>query len=201
MRLGSITLNLGMPTADLEPAFAAFRSEAALLIQMTLDRFGEQEDPRLRWAVQETPWGSSTVPSLSGLLAAVKRDAGLLWLTKEVEMASTSTLVSIDWADMVELDEAEEAKQALATTSRPRGLVVKAVPVRPGKTPTHPATLANDGRPPPTVVWAPNKEPRVKKEDTSGKRARRKDGMAMREFQQELEEEFEEESDDPYEWE
>lgn len=186
MRLGSISLNLGMPTAELEPAFATFREEAALLIQMTLDRFGEQEDPRLRWAVQESPWGSDTIPSLSGLLAAVKRDAGILWLTKEVELKSTSRLVGLGWADLVELDEQEEAEMARASTARPRGLSVKAVQVRPGKVPTHPASLANDGRPPPTAVWAPNKPPRAQKEDTSGKRLRRRDGMARREFQQEL---------------
>lgn len=71
--------------------------------------------------------------------------------------------------------------------------------------PTHPPTRRNDGRPAPTVVWASDKPKRIPPPEVGGARTRRRDGMAMREFQEILQEysgeETEDEDKDVWEWE
>lgn len=204
MRLGSIALNLGIPPATHDASFKAFREAAMALVEQVLDQHGDQRDPRLRWAVSESPWGSEVEASLSGLLKAVRRDPRVLWLYKEPELPGISTLLTVEgaaWADLVEEDEAVEAAELGATTVRPAGLRAKAAVLTRGVVPTHPASIANVGRPPPTAVWGPNKEPRVAGA-TAGpsRRARRRDGIAAREYEAFLEDQyFESEDDDAWE--
>jgi len=190
MRLGSIALNLGMPTRELEGSFEAFRHEAGALLELTLAKFGDSSDERLRWAVQESPFGDTTVPSLSGLLRAVRRDPARLWLFKEPELITTSELLPIpgtSWADEVEREEENEAKQLGLSLARPLAdLSIGKLWLPKSQVPTHPASVANDGRPPPTVVWGPPKDPKSK---APSRRERRKD-LVGREYRSALEEEL-----------
>lgn len=160
MRLGSIALNLGMPSASLEEAFGVFRTGAIELVRKVLDLHGDVKDHALRWAVQESPWATVTEPSLKGLLRALERDAGLLWLHKEPELFSTSELLPLSWGDQVEEEERRETEAAGGVVDRPASVsgVRTVVPLlRPAT--THPATRRNDGRPPPTAVWGPDRAP------------------------------------------
>lgn len=195
MRLGSIYLNLGMPTMELEPMFETYRAGVVELLEETIESFGDQQDARLRWVVQEVPWGAPTLPSLSGLLRAVKRDPRFLWLSREKELPSSSLLImpseKPSWADEVEEEEEEEAQTLGTTAKRPASQKVVAVPINIGAAATHPATSRNDGRPPPTAVWAPDKPARRRLAGTTGERARHKEGIDFREYQQELQEEEE----------
>lgn len=188
MRLGSIAMALGMPTQDLEPAFQAYRAHVLGLLDSVIAVSGDVRDERLRWAVQSSPWGPETEASLRGLRRAVARDAGELWLTREVELPSESVLVGTDWADEVEAEEAAEAAALGATTRRPATLAVRPAVLRGAVAATHPASARNDGRPPPTVVWGPPKAPRVREEVAPSRRERRRDGLAARQFQEELQE-------------
>lgn len=179
MRLGSISLNLGMPTRELDAAFETFREEARALVQRALDAHGDVQDPRLRWAVQESPWALPAQSSLAGLLRAMDRDPAQLWMVREAELPSTSLWVAVEgtsWADMVEAEEEPEW--------RPPSLSVQGRTLPQGRVPTHPVTSRNDGRPPPTAVWGPNRPPR----DTwaPSARQRRRDGIARREFEESL---------------
>lgn len=187
MRIGSIYMNLGMPPVHLEAAFETFQVEAVRMLEAAIAAHGDVEDDKLRWAVQDNPWGAEVIPSLKGLLRALRRDRRTLWMDEERELASTSTLVAISWADIVDADEDEESRQLGLALRRPLGKQVAAARIKPGVVPTHPATRANDGRPPPTAIWGPDKEPRptvvALKESRKGARARRRDGLAMREFQ------------------
>lgn len=160
MRLGSIVLSMGLPHPELDGAYTALREHVTQLVGDTLRKFGDQEDDRLRWAVSESPLGPATQGSLSGLLRALERDQTALWLVKEAELVSTSTFVSLSWADEVEEEEAQAARRKEAVVLPP---AVSAKPVRifPRPVTTHPATARNDGRPPPTAVWGPNKAPRA----------------------------------------
>lgn len=200
MRLGSIALNLGMPTRELETAFETFRWEAATLVERAIQRAGDVEHPRLRWAVQENPVALAVdvAPTLSGLLRALARDPRQLWLTKEAELVSSSTLMAIavetrvepapvlfSWASIVEDEEEEEAalQEARLTKRPPPDMSKRKLMLPPGARPTHPPTRTNDGRPPPTVVWAPDKVPMERVDPGRvGKRTRRRDGIAKREF-------------------
>lgn len=179
MRLGSIALNLGMPTAALEPAFAAFREEAAALLERTIAMHGDVRDDRLRWAVQASPWGAEVEASLNGLLRAVKRDPRSLWMEKEKELPSTSTWVGTNWADQVEADELSFLGKLGAIPSMVPG--IRRLPLPRPIVATHPVTSRNDGRMPPTAVWGPPKTPRAILEGSA--RARRKDGTLRREFE------------------
>jgi hypothetical protein len=160
MRLGSIVLSMGMPLPELDASFAALRAKVMALLERTIQAFGDKADERLRWAVQDSPLGPTTVPSLSGLLAALRRDPRELWVVKETELPSTSVLVGVSWAD-----EVEEEERAAGTVV-PGGISVPGVPLRlSGRETTHPATMRNDGRPAPTAVWGPNKQPRLLRVD------------------------------------
>lgn len=172
MRLGSMLLSAGIPPLPLEHMFAAWRETALKYI----DRATEKEDvtdERLAWAVGESPLGPAMVPSLRGLAVVLRRDPRKLWLEKEPELPGTSVMVYGSWADEVEMAE-EEAIRAVG------GFVAPAPAALPRPTPlgapnraTHPATAANDGRPPPTAVWGPPKQPRFRSPFEPRRKARR----------------------------
>lgn len=197
MRLGSISLNLGLPPADVEAAVQTFRDGAKNLVRDTLARFGDQVDERLRWAVQESPFGATTVPSLAGLLRALDRDPKLLW-QPEAPLPATSQFVALTWADSVAEEEEREEAQYGVSYRRPRAdLSVRAVQLPKVPAHTHPSTSRNDGRPAPTAVWGPPREAR-QPVALPGRRTRRRDGLAMREFHDALEDEWQEESSDDF---
>lgn len=159
MRLGSIALTMGIGTKALKPAIDAFRKGARSLVERVVNDGKAQVDPeRLRWAVQENPWGPQVQPSLEGLLRALDRDPRLLWRSGEPELPGVSTLMPI-WADEVDAEEQREAHAEGSAVERPAAGTVRAVPVPPRTVPTHPVTARNDGRPPPTAVWGPDKKP------------------------------------------
>jgi len=199
MRLGSIALNLGMPPRSLEPAVDAFRQGAMRLVEGALEKHGDVQDARLRWAVQESPWAFGAEASLRGLLRALKRDAAELWLVKELPLPSTSEFVSTSWADMIEEDEQAEVIGLGLSLLRPFGLRAKPRPLGSAVKPTHPWKAGNDGRPPPTAVWGPPKQPRSREVGRSTARQRRRDGIAYREFHEELDEDYPD-SDESGEW-
>jgi len=202
MRLGSIALGLGLPSPELDEAFGEFRLAALELLDRVIAEFGDRTDESLRWAVAESPFGPDTAPSLKGLQRALQKDAGLLWLYKEPELPHTSIFLepARSWADLTLEEEAEMAQALGGVIARPgENLSVRRVALPSGRVPTHPVTVGNDGRPPPTVVWAPDRAPRPRWDDSvrlAGRRTRRRDGILAREFAQALEDEWLGESDD-----
>lgn len=192
MRLGSISLNLGRPLAELDESFDAFRREAVAHVKRAIEIFGDTDDARIRWAVGENVFGAEVVPSLSGLLKAMERPIEWLW-TKELPMPHVSSFLPLDyksWADEVIEEEKREAELVGLSIARPLpDLSVRPARITQSREPTHPPTIANSGRPPPTAVWGPNKAPRDTTEGAPSRRARRRDGIAMRDFHQMLEEE------------
>lgn len=170
MRLGSIYMSSGIPPREWEEAHRAFRDGAVELLRHTLDTAGDCEDERLRATVGEVAVGPAAVSSLSGLLAAVERDPWELWAEQKL-LPSTSTFVALDWAGMVEEEEEEQVRQKEKYLPPP-GVAVSATPLPVGRAPTHPVTLANHGRPPPTVVWGPPKAPRQRDEPAAHVRGR-----------------------------
>jgi hypothetical protein len=167
MRLGSIAMNLGISPKEYAGAFQAFREGAAALLRKAIGRHGDVSDPKLRWACGENPWGAQLEPALSGVLVALERDPGVLWLSPEVRMVREFGLLS--WADEAEAEEEEEAQASGLTAQRPVGAVLpRPQRLPPGSSPTHPVTERNHGRPPPTAVWGPPKEPRQSAPGPSG---------------------------------
>lgn len=183
MRIGSIAQNLGMPLRGFESTLSTFREEACSLVERALQRYGDVKDPRLRWAVQASPWGAEVEAGLAGLLRALRRPAILLWNQTE-ELPSVSTLIPlgepVSWADEAEAEEGEELKKlGLKPLRVPEALRGRRVHLRLGVVATHPVTPANVGRPPPTAVWGPDRAPRLRLERVPA-RTRRKDGIAAR---------------------
>lgn len=163
MRLGSISMNLGVPPPNLRAAFAAFREGAVALVERALSVYGDVEDGRLRWAVQENPWAAEALPNLRGLLDALQRPTEVLWARQELPHEVRFVPIG-SWADEVDAEEAEAVgRMGIREEARLRpparvGVYPVLLPSPP--IPTHPATGRNDGRPPPTAVWGPNREPR-----------------------------------------
>lgn len=140
MRLGSMYLSAGIPPVSLEPLFRAWKEGALELIDRVLAQHGDVQDPKLRWAVAESPWGPQVEGSLKGLRAAVARDERELWAPRP------------------------EGVRVETPQNRPPGGVPgpkAAKPPKPEYPLAHPTTLQNVGRTPPTARWAPDKPPRA----------------------------------------
>lgn len=198
MRLGSVVLNLGLPSAALDDMYETAGRKAVALVKEAIEKFGDVQDERLRWAVQETPWANTAESSLKGLLRALETKRVSLWRREPELLADTSFLPlawGVPWADEVEEVESREIpgrlRAGLFRPSAQRGLVILATPKR--RPSTHPATWKNDGRPPPVAVWGPPKAPRQPAAEQVGStsRGRRRDGILAREYEAELRDELE----------
>lgn len=199
MRLGSIAMNLGMAMPAVASALGEFREQARGLLRDVLERFGDRSDERLRWAVQESPHAGPSESSLSGLLRALERPAEALWNEAERELPAESSWVPLDWADTVEQEEGDLLRGlGLGDLTVPRAITVRPLALRPGVVTTHPVTRANDGRPPPTAVWGPDR-PSRRAPEFSTARGRRRDGIARREFEEAMYE-FSASEEDEYEY-
>jgi len=159
MRLGSTIMNWGLPPRALLPAFMAARRHMVSQLQAVIDAHGDAHDEKLRWAVFGDVFGPEPEASLSGLLRALQRDPRELWLAPRPTAGPSYTM---SWADQ---KEQEEEERVLAFIGRPYSLppsqyfppstLVLDMP----RATTHPATYANDGRPPPTARWLPDRPP------------------------------------------
>lgn len=160
LRLGSIVLSAGVPVRELKSAYEALKGHVVGLLERALTVVGDVEVDGLRWMIGERAWGPEAVPSVRGLIKALESSEEL-WLRKEVELPGTSRLLfASDWADVVDEEERSE-RAALGLPEPPVGGPVPRPAVVPRRAvATHPVTPRNDGRPPPTAVWGPNKEPR-----------------------------------------
>lgn len=182
MRLGSMLIAMGIPPPVLEPAIASFERYVVGLIEAAIAAHGDVPDKRLRWAVSENPFAGPTEASLTGLLRAVRNRKGL-WLDS-AELPATSVLVPVkfSWADQMDFpDEPElwapfQAPKALPPVPAEEFPLPRAGPLRERPKPTHPPTLRNDGRPPPTAVWGPDKPPMRREEALRVLKDRRRRG-------------------------
>jgi hypothetical protein len=159
MRLGSIYMNLGLPTSELVPAFEEYRRTVEHMLEDALAKYGDRNEPALKWAVQEVANGPPLEPSLSGLLAAVRRPPEALWDVPAQEQAREAVASAV-WADMVEAEEREADAAVGLTRDRPAEASVRPIRVPVGRANVRPATLANDGRPPPTSALPRLRVPR-----------------------------------------
>jgi hypothetical protein len=169
VRLGSTVLAWGEPPAAAEAAYNAVRDWAIKLL-VRVGASMEQHE-RAKWATQAEPGADLSV---LGLLNAVRRGPEAIWA--DGDMGGESRLVdkSANVARVMSLAVEEVA------VVRPRNLPVRSVkPARwrvPGSydTEVHGPNRANDGRPPPVTVWAPDKAPRVREaEQIDGGRVRK----------------------------
>lgn len=162
MRLGSMFMSAGIPPYVLEPAHEAWQKSVVALLDEAL-RYGDVNDEKLRWAVQNDVFGPAVASSLSGLRAAVLRDPKELWMEEEKEMATATSQLYVpleggSWADQVELEDLEAIGRVVTVPvgrPLPLPLFLKLKPI-----PTHPITWRNVGRPAPTAVWGPDKPKR-----------------------------------------
>jgi len=160
MRLAALYVSAGVPPRKLEPLMEMWRETAIRLLEKSLRDSGDTEDPRLRWAVSESPFGPDATGSVSGLLDKLRHyEEKSPWRSQE--LPSTSVMIPVGslslWAEEVENTEAEAfgpAPQIPGETKAQARAIIR----RPKH--THPTTMRNIGRRPPTAVWAPAKERR-----------------------------------------
>lgn len=173
MRIGSLCQSLGVPPPELEAAFDSLRRYAIGLVkEVLLEQPEDPEDPRLVWAVGESPFGPPVEPNLRGLLRVLEEGPEVKWLGPNALEGSSMLIPPTSWADMADLEEAEQVAAGLEI-QRPGARSAPAIFIPRKKPPTHPLTAANHGRPPPTAVWGPPKQPRSAFEVVSGRRNRR----------------------------
>lgn len=194
VRIGSIALNLGNAPAPLADFFEEFRRQAELLLLAAIAAHGDVESERMLWAVQSNPLVSNPVPSLTGMLQAVKNWRNL-WETKEMPSASSTFLFpsSVSWADQVEEQERADVEASGGRVVRRRTSLsfLKQARLSQRGVPTHPVTLRNAGRPPPTAVWGPDKAPKRTRE-VAGERSTKSwaDEFRMLTRQEEMDSDF-----------
>jgi hypothetical protein len=149
--------------SSMREPFEALKSYALGLLNEAFRIVGDAEIKELRWMIGESAWGPEAVPSIRGLIRALG-DNERLWRDPDEELPSTSQLVALSWADDLDATEKEE-RLALGLPEMPRGAQIPRVSAsRVPPAPTHPASSRNDGRPPPTAVWGPDKAPRPRME-------------------------------------
>lgn len=156
MRLGSIYMSQGIYPKEGQAAQEAFRLTVEEMLESLVNNGKDTVDESLLFAVSGDVHGPTPIPSLSGLLAAVRKPLEDLW-DEGPEMEEThSEFLNGSWAADVEREERERG------ADRPVDLThgVKPLPIRHKPIPTHPATWDNWGRPPPTAVWGPDKPPK-----------------------------------------
>jgi len=175
VRVGSIALGLGVPHPAYSEVCADVRRRAAALVDAQVRLFGPDKtlsEDDYTWAQADNPLGPRPEASLGGLRRAMDRWE-TIWKAEEIHLYEAARQMlsreyqdrSLDWADQVEEDERElRGSSALVRIDKiiaaPRaGAQPKPVRKPPSVAATHPATLANDGRPPPTVLWGPDKQP------------------------------------------
>lgn len=202
MRVGSIIMNMGRPPQGLRHVFEVLKANAVALLDNAIAEFGDIDDPSLKWACQNNPYGAAAQPSMVGLREALTNMEGLWSCTQEeVELPGTSVMLT-DWASMMdEQDKEDAAKAGRRYVPRPgadvRLMSLKKLRVRAKAVATHPATIANLGRPAPTAVWGPDKP---KRDITEPALRRRGGGRTARTdqtfYDDESESGWEQESDD-----
>jgi len=154
-RLGSIVLSFGYPQNEQIGAYTEFRDKALALLERAISRGGKLE---MDW-LMDNPLAPLESKTLAGLMRAVSRHPGELWLEPRIHSRVAPTVYGQDWADIVEQEELEEMER-VGLQAVQSAIVPRPEPFRPAAIPTHPVTRKNDGRPPPTAVWAPDKLPR-----------------------------------------
>jgi hypothetical protein len=164
---------MGEPPEVLRKAVLAGRAVVLATMERAIRKSGDVTSSRARWAVQQGDLGPSAVPSLSGLIKAVERGPEAIW--RSDELPGVSMLVSMEY--LLGQDEDVIVRPRVAPKfvrpPRSRAEVDEAV---------HAPTRANDGRPPPTTVWAPDRLPVVREAERmvkgKGRRVRVNDEMA-----------------------
>jgi len=144
VRLAGILISLGRPPACWRAAFDAAREKVGKYLGIAMRKVGP--DNPLDFLPENAFVGVSgdDVKSLQGLLNALNRDPDVLW-GHEKEILKESTLTIFVPATVA------------VSAALGRGSALE--PIKP---PTHPATMKNLGRPPPTVRWGPPKQRRYK---------------------------------------
>jgi len=157
MRLGSIYMSQGIYPARARKAQETFQMLVEHNLEKVIEKFGDVHDDSLMFAVSGDVHGPEAIPSLTGLLAAIRRPLSTLW---DPELPGASVFVKLDWAGEVEREERERgADRPVDESAR-----YPAKPLGHAAKPTHPATWDNWGRPPPTAVWTAPKAPKQREQ-------------------------------------
>jgi hypothetical protein len=185
IRIGSIANAMGIPPWQFRSAHNSLRMYALRLIEDVIDQYGDVADPGLRFSIQEEAWGPEAIPSLSGLRRSLL-DTSRIWRkadglvpvnefgSSKAEEFEDDFVAGVQRLGPQVSPPAESAVRALSGRERGSLRFVPPAPLeenvtlvghrppraipRPSLLPlAHPVTAANDGRPPPTARWAPDK--------------------------------------------
>jgi len=169
VRLASIIMSMGVPPPELREAYEAGRFAAAELLETALQQgVPASIDNKVAWFTQEGVAGLELADkSVRGLFAALRRDPEDLWLTPIDVGVSLPEQDPLGWYDLVEQETREESERTGVLHVRPGHgpLPRPAVITLPANPLAHPATLANDGRIPPTARWAPDRLPVIRTQE------------------------------------
>jgi hypothetical protein len=176
MRMGSILVNMGRPPQELKKFFDTMKANVVALLEKVIAEYGDVKDEKLAWAIAANPWGAESQPGLVGLREAIT-NMDVLWSeTQNEEPLPSSSQLLTDWSDMMDEQDKNAAEEGgYRYVARPGASLklanLKQLRVRAKTLATHPATLANLGRPAPTSSWGPDKPKRDLSEPVLSKRS------------------------------
>lgn len=150
-RLAATVLSWGEPTRALTPAFDAARKAARKLVATEINKNGDWEDSRLRWATQLSAQLGPDVPigSLRALALALDQPYADFWQGGDVDISPASSEREEEGVfTVLSLPEAGVALPSAASMAPPAAL------------PSRKPTYKTAGRNPPTKVFAPALPPR-----------------------------------------
>lgn len=207
LRLGNICLNAGIPPEELLPAFALWRKEVRLLLEQVKQKYRVDTLEGVEWDINYTELGVPVEKSINGLLLALAKSPVEHWCDPKVDYRSLDESANVDQATaglatLVKASYKPEdrmlAKYAgdiMAGLIAPFPRVSYVGNLAPRET-HFPASMDNDGRPPPTAVWAADKPRKQRYNDGGDVVHIRVGGITPEEMQQAYEDQAREVHDD-----
>lgn len=133
IRLASTALMWGYPTEELDEPFGEFRRCAEDMLELELEKMGDNEDPDVLWMSENSVFGPKPAATLRGLLRALQ-DWKQLWSAPEGPDPEAPAIIEdflsgLDrWADQVEAEQGVErpvrpARVVLPPTGKDLGRV------------------------------------------------------------------------------
>lgn len=175
IRLASVVLNLGVFPPELQEMHAAAVDYTLELLEDVRRKYRDEYEDLAAWCDEGAPWGFSITPTLSGYINALEQPPRDHWVVpKQVAdvkeddgvgyPAPVHSPALANWADLEDELDGEFLKEIGVLPPplplQPIGLIRDLVGRTPAVASTHPPSLKNDGRPPPTVTWGADKPPR-----------------------------------------
>lgn len=176
LRCGNICLNVGIPPEALDTPYTVWRKQCIADLRAVKRKYRVDSLDDVEWDLEANTLGVSVISSIDGLINALESSSDDFWVDSEYVPQHADKVpnrreglamrivqrveASSDWLADEDNQRPPVHVNGVLTRSDMARYPVVDYKARPDS--TRPATHDNDGRPPPTKVWAEPKLPRAR---------------------------------------